>query len=194
MIIGQVPGPWTSGTAYLYFGGATVDAIPDLVLNGEYPGDRFGLVPDGFLDLALKFDKRAIFAALGSVSDGDVVELTVTGQLLDGTAFNASDCVRILIKGPVAPPSPVREIVLNGNVPKPFNPVTRISYVLPEEAHVSLAIYDVQGKLVERLVSGVMSAGEHYAEWDAKANPSGIYFVRLEVKNYKKHRKVILLK
>jgi hypothetical protein len=40
--------------------------------------------PDGFNDMTLKFDKAAIIAALGEVYDGDVVPLTISGQLVDG--------------------------------------------------------------------------------------------------------------
>ncbi len=51
--------------------------------------------PDGELDLVLKFDKQAVLAALGAVSDGDCVELTLNGELLDGTPISGSDHVLI---------------------------------------------------------------------------------------------------
>jgi hypothetical protein len=42
---------------------------------------------DGFVDLTLKFDPEEIMAALGSVSDGDEIILTLTAQLSDGTTI-----------------------------------------------------------------------------------------------------------
>jgi len=51
---------------------------------------------DGYMDLTLKFDKTEIGAALGAVSDGQTVSLTVTGRLLDGTAITGVDCVWII--------------------------------------------------------------------------------------------------
>ena len=54
---------------------------------------------DGFTDLTLKFRTQEIVAALGAVSDGDEVEITLTASLMDGTPFTASDCVWILDKG-----------------------------------------------------------------------------------------------
>jgi hypothetical protein len=54
------------------------------------------LGPDGYTDLTLKFAVRAITVALGAVQPGDVVELTLTGKLLDGTPFETTDCVKIL--------------------------------------------------------------------------------------------------
>ncbi len=55
--------------------------------------------PDGYPDLSLKFDTQEIVAALGEVSDGDVITLTLTGTLYDGTEFTAEDIVTVLVKG-----------------------------------------------------------------------------------------------
>jgi hypothetical protein len=57
--------------------------------------------PDGFDDLTLKFDTQEIVALLGTVEFGDTLTLTITGLLLDGTPFEAHDC--IMIRGAVKP-------------------------------------------------------------------------------------------
>jgi len=54
---------------------------------------------DGFDDLNLKFTTRDIVAALGAVSDGDVLVLELTGNLLDGTPIVGEDVVVFLKKG-----------------------------------------------------------------------------------------------
>lgn len=69
--------------------------------------------------------------------------------------------------------------------PNPFNPQTEISFVLPDRESVKLTIFDVRGRLVQTLVSGVMPAGEHSVPWDGRnragqSQPSGIYFALLE--------------
>ena len=51
---------------------------------------------DGYGDLTLKFQTQDIVDALGPVAPGDVKVLTITGALLDGTPFEASDCVVIV--------------------------------------------------------------------------------------------------
>lgn len=61
--------------------------------------DCHELEGDGFEDLTLKFDSQEIIVALGTVSDGDEIVLTLTGQLVDGTAIKGQDCVFILDKG-----------------------------------------------------------------------------------------------
>jgi len=54
--------------------------------------------PDGFMDLTLKFDTQEIVAALGDVSDGQVVVMQLTGNLLDGTPIIGEDVVVIISK------------------------------------------------------------------------------------------------
>ena len=57
---------------------------------------------DAIIDLMLKFDIQELVTATDLASTGtEFVELTVTGSLLDGTPFSASDCVRIVPPGDV---------------------------------------------------------------------------------------------
>ena len=67
-------------------------------LDGE-PCDCYELEGDGYVDLTLKFDPEEIMAALGPVSDGDEIVLTLTGQLVDGVPIEGQDCIVILDRG-----------------------------------------------------------------------------------------------
>jgi hypothetical protein len=49
--------------------------------------------------LTLKFDTREIAAVLGEVTDGEVLELTLTGELTDGTPIEGKDCIIVISKG-----------------------------------------------------------------------------------------------
>jgi hypothetical protein len=63
-------------------------------VSGPFKGDLCGCAiagPDGFLDLTLKFQTREILDAIAS-SQG-VIEMTLTGALLDGTPIEGLDCV-----------------------------------------------------------------------------------------------------
>ena len=53
--------------------------------------------PDGFMDLTLKFKNQDLVAALGALSRGEVLPLTLTGTLLDGTPISLTDCM--IVKG-----------------------------------------------------------------------------------------------
>jgi len=165
---------------------ATLEDNPDCLCTDDGP--------DGFVDLKMKFSTLELAAALASGTRGEERVLTITGELLDGTLFMGTDCV-VLVGPQVADVTPTtQEPILNMAFPNPFNPATRISYVLPERTAVTLAIYDVQGKLVETLVSGAEPVGEHVVEWNATGRPSGIYFYRLTAGTYTETRKMVLLK
>jgi hypothetical protein len=65
------------------------------------PCDCEALDGDAYEDLVLKFDRQDILATLGVVNEGDVVQLTLTGYLLEasgGTPILGSDCVLIKAK------------------------------------------------------------------------------------------------
>lgn len=83
---------------------------------------------------------------------------------------------------------------LEQNYPNPFNPDTKITFHLPLKSFVSLKVYDVLGKEVAALFSGEISAGEHSVQWQADGLPGGVYFYRLQSKNYSETKKLLLLK
>jgi hypothetical protein len=83
--------------------------------------------------------------------------------------------------------------------PNPFNPVTTISFTLPETGQLQVGIYDLSGKKVRQLLVGSRSAGEHHVTWDGRDSsgrlaPSGIYLVRAHSDSYVSLTKVVLAK
>jgi hypothetical protein len=81
-----------------------------------------------------------------------------------------------------------------GSYPNPFNPAATVAFALPERAAVSLAVYDVLGREVARLVEGSLEAGAHAVRFEAGALPSGTYLVRLEAGAQVRTHRVVLLK
>lgn len=86
------------------------------------------------------------------------------------------------------------KIVLEQNYPNPFNPSTTISFELPKNEFVTLSIYDMTGKEIERLVKGYLNSGAHSYSWAAEGITSGIYFYRLQTRSFSQTKKMILLK
>ncbi len=89
--------------------------------------------------------------------------------------------------------------VLNQNAPNPFNPQTKISFVLDSQEHVQLNVYDLTGRLVRTLVDGVREAGENNVIWDGRNTAgdqvaSGTYIYRLINADQIESRKMTLLK
>ncbi|UCF04573.1 MAG: T9SS type A sorting domain-containing protein [bacterium] len=157
--------------------------------------------PDGYLDLTLKFRRMELAEVLGSVGHGEVVELTITGSLLDGTAFEGTDCVTIVGKRSSGPKFEKIEVVeLWPPVPNPSNPMTRISYSVPDACVVSMEIYDISGRLIIRLLDNItVTGGKHTVEWRGvdkygRAVGSGVYLYRLIAGNEIITRKMVLLR
>ena len=116
-------------------------------------------------------------------------------EVLDNLTFEingiiGNDIDPILLRAVVIPD----EYSLSQNYPNPFNPSTTISYQLPAPGSVLLAIYNVNGQLIEELVSSMQEAGYHQITWDADNQPSGLYFVRMAAGDYVGTQKVLLLK
>jgi hypothetical protein len=64
--------------------------------------------------------------------------------------------------------------------PNPFSNSTAIKYEVKTPGPVRLEIYDISGRLVETLVNETQEPGIHQVRWNREANPSGVYFYRLE--------------
>jgi hypothetical protein len=83
--------------------------------------------------------------------------------------------------------------------PNPFSRSTLIRYTLSREARTELAIYDITGRRIRTLVSGIQSAGPHQATWDgfddAGRRPQpGIYLYRLLTGTDVETGRVVLLR
>jgi len=87
-----------------------------------------------------------------------------------------------------------KDFVLHPAYPNPFNPVTTISFDMPFQSKVSMNIYNILGERVAVLVNGYAAPGNHQLRWDAGDSPSGIYFVRMETREFQQTAKVVLLK
>lgn len=152
--------------------------------------------PDGHADLVLKFSSTDVAATLAQANVGAVIVVTVDGAYLDGLPFSASDCMTVVGNSHSNQKFGGSNDAagLGDPMPNPFNPVTRISYNVPVTQHVSIAIYDVAGRLVESLVNETKSAGEYVVEWDAGRLPSGVYFYRMQAGSQTIVRRATLLK
>ncbi|MAJ43229.1 MAG: hypothetical protein CMF96_00605, partial [Candidatus Marinimicrobia bacterium] len=86
------------------------------------------------------------------------------------------------------------EFILNQAYPNPFNPSTNISYILPVDTHVTINIFDIEGRNITTLIDRINTVGSHRVEWNASNYPSGVYFVKLEAGEFKQTQKIMFIK
>jgi len=96
---------------------------------------------------------------------------------------------------------------LEQNYPNPFHvsskahviaTQTQIRYALPQNSHVTLAVYDINGRLVRRLEDAEKPAGTYVQIWDGMNEfktpvTAGFYFYRLQAGQTTLTRKLLLL-
>ncbi len=78
--------------------------------------------------------------------------------------------------------------------PNPFNAATQLEYELAATGPVNLTIFDITGREVTTLVSGMQNAGRHQVNWNAEDAPSGVYLARIHAGNVSMTKKLVLLK
>jgi len=83
---------------------------------------------------------------------------------------------------------------LSQNVPNPFNPTTSISFTLAEAGAASLKVFDLAGREVATLVSGVLERGAHSVEFDGANLASGVYVYTLQAGATVESRRMVLMK
>ena len=118
---------------------------------------------------------------------------------LKSTASNASNPNNLIGWGTVDAVAAINAIPITGvrepearpttfhldqNYPNPFNTSTSINYSLPEDAFVTVKVYNALGQEVKTLVSSQQTANAHRIMWDGtsasgQVSPSGMYVYRL---------------
>jgi hypothetical protein len=78
--------------------------------------------------------------------------------------------------------------------PNPIHKKCNIKYVLPQHSNVNVSLFNVAGRLIKEIINEKQIGGIYYKTFDMTDLPQGIYFFRLETRDYKETRKAILLK
>lgn len=83
---------------------------------------------------------------------------------------------------------------LQQNFPNPFNPKTTIQFEVPNSGNVKLSILSIDGKEIASLVNTSLESGTYSVDWNADHFSSGIYFYRIETKDFTQTKKLVYLK
>ena len=83
--------------------------------------------------------------------------------------------------------------------PNPFNPSTKIDFILENQNEINMAIFNVNGQLIQTLKSGIQPAGAHSVVWNGRNTlgelvGSGVYIYSLSTPEKSVSKRLIFLK
>ena len=78
--------------------------------------------------------------------------------------------------------------------PNPFNPVTQLTYGIPENTEIQIIVYDMTGTQITTLVNTFQTAGYHKINWNASSYSSGVYLISMISGEFTQTQKVVLVK
>ena len=113
----------------------------------------------------------------------------------DGNSF-WSDIFTVLIdsSSTMTEENILQQSALIQNYPNPFSQSTTLRFILPTSSFVTVGVYDFLGREVQTLVNELVSAGEHFINFEANDLLKGIYFCRLKTGDRVLTRKMLLMK
>ena len=132
------------------------------------------------------------------VSDGNKTTLIVvmpgTEEIFSYTGdFEITDMIIANSSAEVSVSMPGK-FALSAAYPNPFNPSTSINLHVPMGGNVNVQVYDLSGRVVSTLLSGIQAQGNYNLTWNASEQASGMYLVRAETAGNVAMQKILLLK
>ena len=169
-------------------------AAPLFVFGSQVKGGILGKNPTLPLNATvddnvdMQYDFRSVYASI--IKEWFCADDTVVAATL-GQTFP----ILPLVQGSsaVADPNIPVNFALYQNYPNPFNPSTKIVFTSPE-GHVSLKVFDIEGREVRTLVDRQLQAGEHDILFDASGLGSGTYLYKLRAGTAEQMKTMVLTK
>jgi hypothetical protein len=84
--------------------------------------------------------------------------------------------------------------LLEQNYPNPFNPTTIIGFGTQNKSNVKITVLNTIGEEVAILLNEEKESGYHQVEFNAANLPNGVYFYRIQTRDFVQTKKMILLK
>jgi hypothetical protein len=152
---------------------------------------------DGLPVLALEIGEEK-FTIL-EMTEVQPTDLDLAGMIGDLRARDQAGDVEVVVAEPTEKAGVPRAAGIVGVAPNPFNPKTTISFYVPEAGQVDVAVYDISGRMIAKLVDGSVAAGEHSVTWtgmDTRGSrvASGVYFFRMRTGSVVDVKRGILVK
>lgn len=121
-----------------------------------------------------------------------LTHITATAIDGDGNTSEFSEDVIVSIKESTASVTP-QQFRLYQNTPNPFNPETNICFSVAEPCRVQLKIFNIRGQEVATLLDEKRQPGTYETKFHSNYLSSGMYFYRIQMKDFVAVKKMLLL-
>jgi PKD repeat protein len=178
------------------------DILYKLTIQLEYFGNSYTEVHENISDTTISIMSNALDPLMNAINPDESI-LNWYVESYDGTYTVISNTNQFFLSQSVLSTNEnqlyPKTFALHQNYPNPFNPITQIKYDLPEDAMVSITIYDIMGRSIKSLVNSNQSAGYRSIQWNATNNlgepvSAGLYLYTIQAGKFRQVRKMVLLK
>ena len=183
-------------TAHAYIavvntGGDTLDVTSIASTDPDFGIDKavLTLAPEAYEYIRVTY-------VSGSVEVVDSTDIVILSNDSDESPITIPVAVQVAdVSGIDETPDRTAGMNLHQNRPNPFSRRTTVAFSLDRAADIDLSVYDIEGRLVARVVDGRrLAAGDHRMEFVAGNLPSGIYYYRLAAGGRVLSRPMLILK
>ena len=131
------------------------------------------------------------YAASGSDSHPNTAATNLVAPQFVQEIFNASIAYEVIHNG-------INEInkdniLVLENTPNPFSEYTNISFSIPQQTKVQLSIYDINGKLVKKLIDETKPKGLFAITFSSIGVENGIYYCQLKTNKTTITKKMLIV-
>jgi len=169
----------------LFSGGGYASNIWELYNANNFTPMHFGLLPFEKIDHdILQLPNNRVISIGGWVRSGIAIYPTDTCLIYE------HNLTSVKIENNETPNS----FYLFQNYPNPFNAQTVITYQVPEKEFISLKIFNPLGEEILILDEGIKEPGTYKISFNGSKLSTGVYYCRLNSRNYFKTIKMLIIK
>jgi hypothetical protein len=180
------------------------------IINDSTSNDDDSIDIESYLeDIFLEFSNDLYIGLSGEINFNSVTDSSITGDInivmlkpvfyfpphiitIEGGSINFNRVNLPILSTEQNKNLPYSFELLNP-YPNPFNPETNIHFFAKNKT-ISLLIYNINGNIVESVISNFNASGHHALKWNANQHPSGVYFLKLVSENSIQTKKIMFLK
>lgn len=172
----------------------TVGNFPDLTFDAtNYWVDVIFATDPGFTGI---YHLTSVADNNGTSKSGNLQTISVGLTACEETSYTLEKSTSArqynVVQGKNANAAEVAANSLEQNIPNPFTYFTTVRYTIARPGHTSLALYDINGRLVKVLVNAWKEPGKYTIQVEKGLLPAGLYFYKMQTGDFSSVKKLVI--